>query len=135
MALIRWNDSYSVGVEEFDSQHKKLVDLINELHDAMKKGKSKDVLLHILGELANYTKVHFTLEEKYMKKYNYPDLTSHHGIHVQFVEKVLDFKDSYSSGSRILSMEIMHFLKDWLLNHIKGTDKEYTKFFNEKGLK
>lgn len=41
MPIIQWNDSLPVGVDAMDLQHKKLVNLINQLFDAMKEGKGK----------------------------------------------------------------------------------------------
>ena len=63
MPLFVWNDSYSVKVAELDNQHKKLIGLINQLYDAMKEGKGKDVLEVIFTELIEYTKNHFSAEE------------------------------------------------------------------------
>ena len=133
--IVTWDDKYSVNVSEIDNQHKKLVDLINKLHDAMKQGKSKEVLSEIISELINYTDVHFKTEEKYFDKFNYPKSDAHKTLHKNFVDKVLDFKNKYESGNAALSIEIINFLKDWLINHINGSDKEYSSFFNEHGLK
>ncbi len=43
MALIDWDKSLSVNVEEIDQQHKKLIAMINELNEAMRNGKGKEV--------------------------------------------------------------------------------------------
>lgn len=77
MALITWNENYSVKVKQFDDQHKKLIDMINELHDAMKVGKGKDVMEKILAGLIQYTVTHFANEERLMKQHNYPDYEQH----------------------------------------------------------
>ena len=135
MALINWNDSLSVDVKEIDLQHRKLIDMINELNDAMKTGKGKDVLRTIVNGLISYTGTHFKKEEQYFEKFGYPDTANHKKEHVAFVKKVTDFQDGFEKGNLPLSVEVMNFLSDWLKNHIKGTDKKYSKFFNEKGLK
>lgn len=44
MAFINWSDKLSVGVQQMDMQHKRLVELINELYEAMNSGKGNDVL-------------------------------------------------------------------------------------------
>ena len=67
MALIKWNDSFSVGVVEIDLQHQKLVALINDLNEAMLQARGKTVLTRILNELVSYTVVHFGTEEKYFE--------------------------------------------------------------------
>lgn len=133
--MFEWKDSYSVGITEFDNHHKKLVALINELHEAMKVGKSKEMMGSILNQLIDYTGFHFGAEEKYFKLYNYPDQEAHKIQHKQFVDKVSNFKTDFTVGKVMLSMEIMDFLKNWLIQHISQTDKKYGPFLNEKGLK
>ncbi|KNZ69825.1 hemerythrin-like metal-binding protein [Thermincola ferriacetica] len=135
MALMVWNDKFSVGVKELDDHHKTLVALVNELHDAMKVGKTKEIMDDILARLTDYTRFHFSAEEKYMTKYSYPQYTQHKLEHDKFTEKVLQFQKDLKDGKFAISMEIMTFLKDWLINHISGSDKKYGPFFNEHGLK
>lgn len=135
MALFTWNQNYSVNVVELDQQHKKLIDMLNELHGAMLTGKSKDVLSKILDGLIDYTGYHFTNEEKYMNQYNYPEYQLHKLEHDKLVKQVLDFQSDFRSGKIGISVQIMNFLKEWLMNHILGTDKKYGPFFNEKGLR
>lgn len=134
MSLIEWNESYSVGIKEIDLQHKKLVSYINQLHDAMKNGKSKEIINTILNGLVDYTKDHFNTEEKYMKKFNYIGYVKHKNIHDGFVQKVVMFKSKFDKGTESISIDLMHFLSDWLIKHIKGTDKKYTECFNKHGL-
>jgi len=135
MALIEWDETFSVKVAGIDKQHQKLVSMTNELHDAMKQGKGKSIMSNIIIELINYTKTHFQTEEKYFEEFGYPEKDSHKKEHSDFVNKVKEFKNDFDNGKLGLSIEIMSFLSNWLRNHIKGTDKKYSKFFNEKGLK
>jgi hemerythrin len=135
MALIKWDDSFSVKVAEIDRQHQKLISMINELNDAMKQGKGKDILGKIVNGLISYTATHFKTEENYFERFGYPDADQHKKEHIAFVQKVSDFKDGFEKGKLSLSIEVMNFLSDWLQNHIKGTDKKYSQFFNGKGLK
>jgi hemerythrin len=134
MVLMNWDDSFSVKVTEIDEQHKKLILLINNLYDAMMQGKGKDVLGSILSELANYTVTHFGTEEKYFDKFNYENTLPHKLEHKKFVEKVTEFKTKFDSGNATITIDLMNFLKDWLVNHIKGTDQKYSNCFNENGL-
>lgn len=134
MALFDWKDDYSVGVEDMDSQHKVLIVAINRLHEAMKSGKAKEIQKKILDELIDYTTVHFTAEEKIMRQYAYPGLDEQKKQHQQFVSKLAGFLEDYNSGKLMLSLEIMKFLRDWLSNHIRKIDKQYSDFFNQKGV-
>lgn len=135
MAFFVWNDRYSVGVTELDSQHKQLIKILNELFEAMTSGKTKEVLGKVLNELITYTKTHFSSEERYLQSYGYPSLTEHKKEHEAFVAKVSAFQKDFSAGKLSLSVEMSSFLKNWLVQHISGVDKKYGSFLNSKGLK
>lgn len=135
MTLIFWSDSFSVNVAEIDQQHKKLVTMINELGDAMKQRKGKDVVGKIVNDMISYTSIHFKTEEKYFDRFGYPETDHHKKEHGAFVQRVSDFKEGFENGKITLSIEVMDFLCDWLQDHIKGSDKKYSQFFNEKGLR
>lgn len=135
MSLIEWTDSLSVNIEEIDNQHRKLVGFINELHLAMRERKAKDVLGKIVEGLTDYAIVHFSTEEKYFDQFNYLKSASHKREHESFIGKVNDFKTGFDKGKIMLSMDVMDFLKDWLVKHIQKTDMAYAPFFHENGLK
>jgi hemerythrin-like metal-binding protein len=109
--------------------------MINELHDAMKSGKGKDVMGRILSGLISYTDTHFKAEEKYFAQFKYPDAAAHMKEHAAFVKKVTEFQIDFEGGRLTVSIDTLYFLRDWLQGHIKGTDKKYSSFFNEKGLR
>jgi hemerythrin len=134
MALLTWNDSYSVKVKQFDDQHKKLIDMVNELHDAMKVGKGKEVLEKILSGLIQYTVTHFANEERLMKLHNYPNYEQHKKEHNLLTLQVSDVQKQYREGNAVITMAVMTFLKEWLQTHIQGTDKSYAPFLNGKGV-
>lgn len=132
MPFIEWSDKLITGVREADEQHKKLVSLINELYDAMKQGKGKEVIDKALDELVRYAGYHFTTEETLMSKYGYPELASHKREHEAFKAKIKEFLEKKAKGEATLTMEVMTFLKDWLVKHIMGTDKKYGPFLQQK---
>lgn len=135
MAIITWDSSLSVDVSEVDRQHKKLVDLINELHDAMRVGKAKEVMSKVIKELVDYAVQHFSLEEKKMQEYQYENYTQHKVEHDQFVAKAAALQRDFNSGKVTVTLDTMTFLKDWLTKHIMGTDKKYVVCFHENGFK
>lgn len=127
MSLIEWNNSlYSVKVDQFDNDHKKLVDIINDLHSAMLKGQGKEKLNEILAELQAYTQYHFDAEEKKMTEVNFPGLQEHKKQHNELVVKLSELIQDYKNGKREVSIETFRFLKEWLFNHIQVVDKQYT---------
>ncbi|BDU51151.1 bacteriohemerythrin [Haliovirga abyssi] len=133
--FMEWTPAISTGVRIFDEEHKVLIRLINDLNDAMLEGKSKSVMGDILKELADYTVTHFSHEEEYFEKYDYPNREAHKKIHRQFVAKVEEAYKQFQNGDLTLSKDLMDFLNKWLVEHIVGTDKKgYGKFFNDKGV-
>ncbi|MGO9379278.1 MAG: bacteriohemerythrin [Dissulfurispiraceae bacterium] len=135
MAFIEWDGSLSVGVTELDDQHKKLIGIINQLNEAMKVGKGKDVMGKTIASLIEYTKYHFGAEEKILQANAYPSLIIHKKAHESLTGQVVDLQKNFGAGSLIISIEVMNFLKDWISKHIMSTDKQYSPFLKGKGVK
>jgi hemerythrin-like metal-binding protein len=133
MALFEWNDMFSVGVNSIDDQHKKLIDYVNQLHDAMMEGKANDQIAPILDGLISYTATHFAHEEKYFAQFNYENTDEHKQLHQDLVGQVMDFKGKFDSGEATLSSDLMEFLKEWLMNHIMQEDKKYVECLTSNG--
>jgi hemerythrin len=134
MPIISWSDALSVNIKEIDSQHQRLIEFVNRLHDSMKAGKGNAVLGPILSDLIKYTEFHFSTEEKYFQKYVYPEYLQHKKQHDELTQKAKDLKASFEKGKLNISIEVMNFLKEWLQNHILGSDKKYAPFLLAKGL-
>lgn len=135
MAFINWTDNLSVGVTLFDEDHKKLVSLANSLHDSITVGSQQSVLASILNELVKYTVFHFGHEEGLMIQYAYPGYEKHKQEHDVLVAKVQDYYDQVMDGKSLISLSLIGFLKEWLVNHIMGSDQAYKEFFSMKGIK
>lgn len=133
--MIQWNTQLSVGIREIDDQHQRLINLIVELNDAMRTGQGKEILKKTLRDMASYAVMHFSTEEKYFDRYQYPDSEAHKKAHQAFVQKVSAFKADYEAGRIGLTIPVMTFLSDWLKDHIMGSDQKYAPFLLEKGVK
>ena len=133
--FVTWNDTWLVGVQEVDAQHKHLVSLLNQLHEAMVQGHGKDVLGGILDSLVRYTQVHFAAEERMMEQSKYPDLVNHKREHEALTQKVLDFQKNFATGRVAMGIEVLQFLSSWLQGHIRGTDKKYVPFMHASGIR
>jgi len=133
--LIQWGPKYFIGLKEIDDQHKVLVDLINEVYRNYGKGSNKKTTIKVLEELVNYTVFHFGNEENYFKKFGYKDVANHVSQHNAFVDKIKKISTEFKNGDASISIDLVDFLKDWLINHILKTDTKYVSFFKEKGIK
>lgn len=134
VAFIEWSESLSVGIMELDDQHKRLIDLINQLNEAMKVGKGKDVMGKVLTSLVDYTKYHFGTEERLMQTHAYQSYVIHKKAHDDLTKQAMDLQKKYEAGTLMVTIEVMNFLKDWLSKHIMSTDKQYTTCFKGKGV-
>ncbi|MBI5454185.1 MAG: hemerythrin family protein [Deltaproteobacteria bacterium] len=133
MALFTWSEEYSVNVASFNGHHRKLMELINELHDSMKRGKGPEAVGVVLKSLIEYTKVHFSAEQYLMITHGYPGYEAHKAEHDALVRKVEELADKHGRGIAV-TVEVFQFLKDWLTKHIKETDGKYSSFFTSKGI-
>ena len=130
-----WKDEYSVGLDSIDQQHKKLVNLINQLQTAVDYSTGEEFEREALDELVNYTKTHFTFEEGLMKDNDYPDYEPHKAQHEKMIKEVEKVLAMYEEDHDTAMDNAVKFLKDWLIKHINGTDKQYSSFLIGKGVK
>ncbi len=135
MSLIEWTPELSVHIPSIDAQHKELVRLINELHDAMRSGRGKDEVGRILRSLASYTQTHFEYEEAAMQRAGYPSAVTHKSMHQQLTTQVRTLSANLSGGKSVLSMDVLEFLRTWLRDHILKADKAYSGHLLEKGIR
>jgi hemerythrin-like metal-binding protein len=136
MPLIEWTNELSVGIDSIDEQHKKLVNMINALNDAMLTNSSHELLGKIFTGLATYTQKHFAYEENMFAEYGYEGSEEHKRQHNELISQVVDLKEKFIANPQgTMSADLLLFLKRWLTNHIMRTDKEYTEFLISKGVK
>ncbi len=135
MAFVQWDQKLSVGIMQIDTQHKKLVSMVNEMYQAMSEGKGNDVVGKVLNDLIAYTRTHFAAEEKLMQTHGYPDFVVHKALHDQLTKQVGQMQADFKAGKVALSTKVAAFLKDWLVKHIMGTDQKYAPYLHGKGVK
>ena len=134
MVFFKWTKDLETSIPLVDREHQKLVELLNKLYNAMKRGEGTEVVGEIIGSLKRYTQTHFKNEEKLFEKLGYPKIDEHIKIHNNFVAKIVEFEREFNSGSVALSIDIMNFLRSWLKDHIAGDDQAYARYFKDKGL-
>jgi|WetSurMetagenome_2_1015567.scaffolds.fasta_scaffold35567_2 hemerythrin len=129
-----WDEKYSVGIGVIDEQHKQFVFMLDKLSMAIGQLTTKEVLIQILNDLDQYVIYHFGTEEKYFKEFNYAGAPEHIREHRNFVERLAEIKDKFAKDQLRLSLELVSFMSDWLVNHVADMDRKYIKCFNEHGL-
>ncbi len=121
--LIEWGPEFSVHVESVDAQHKVLVNIINELHEAISAARSDEAMAEVFVRLTEYTAFHFKHEETIMREHDYLNLAEHKEQHDGLIAAAMELQDDFDSGRKQMDSEIMAFLRTWLTEHIQGADK------------
>ena len=132
MPIIEWNDSYMLGVADFDDHHQHLFDLLRKIYADLLARVHTENVGSVLDELAEYSTYHFSAEERWMKEHSYPKLAEHIKEHERFSRRVAEMTSDYNSGKRKLTIEVMTFLNNWLTDHILQNDTDYSRYFANK---
>ncbi|QER42084.1 bacteriohemerythrin [Thermodesulfobacterium sp. TA1] len=126
MDYIEWNSDFEIGIKFIDNQHKMLVHIINRLYTTLflKPKFLRENILEILQELRDYTQYHFEAEEAFMESHDYPKLSQHKRAHQDFIKKIEEFYAKLPQEDlKAFGLELLSFLKKWLLSHILTLDK------------
>lgn len=133
-AFLVWDDAYNTGVHQIDEDHKKLLNMINNLRSSTLCNTGEEFERRTLQELVDYTESHFEREERLMQENGYPDYEGHKAQHDQMAQYAAGFMKRYDEqGNKVLS-DVADYLTQWLIQHINGTDMKYVEFFQEKGV-
>ncbi|BBD06984.1 bacteriohemerythrin [Desulfovibrio ferrophilus] len=131
---VYWFDGLAVNVEKIDSQHKKLIDMINGLEKAIEMRRGTSQLTLLVDEMIGYARTHFNAEEGLMNRYGYPEFDSHVAEHEAFIDKTMSLAFAPDDDEN-RPVEVLKFLREWLVNHINGTDKPLGPFLNAQGVR
>jgi hemerythrin len=128
-----WNEKFNVGIDLIDEHHKTLLGLILDLQRSLRSERiNHKVIKDTLNELSSYTRYHFTAEEKLMKKFDYPEFDAHVKEHQKFIEEVEWLIVKYEQNQQDINIEMLNFLKEWLVKHILVSDKGYSSLLEGK---
>ena len=118
MPIVQWKDEYIINVEEIDIQHQTMVKLVNNLLSSVEARKDKSELESLLFELVEYTRMHFSTEEKLMKKNADPSLELHHKEHRSLLQHLDKLVALVANGQRPTFFSDYDLSSDWMLAHI-----------------
>lgn len=131
---IVWKEEYSVGIPSLDDDHKRLIFLLNQFKTAYEYDTSAEFERQALEQLVEYTRFHFSREEDMMEEAGYADIEEHKKQHARMIAQVEEFVGLYQREGHDSLNEVSTYLTNWLINHINGTDKQYTQVMKDKGL-
>lgn len=132
---IEWSDSYLLGIDEIDSQHKQLLAIANELYDVV-NGKEDEYSVKmpaILKKLSDYTVYHFSSEEDLQKKIGYSGLDSHKLAHDFFIKEIGFQVKKISMENKSSVLSFYKYIANWVLTHIAKADKLWATYMKDSG--
>jgi len=123
----------SVGIEEMDDEHKKLISLMNELSSKCETVAPKSEIGNSLEGLVSFARKHFAAEEALMTSIHYPDLEKHRRAHADLMNRLeTEEKKFRFSEKAVLDDGFFSFLQFWIRTHIQGNDSKYGFFSNNR---
>ncbi|PLY00516.1 MAG: hemerythrin [Desulfuromonas sp.] len=128
MTFVAWDNALLVHVDPFDEHHKHLIQLINETHEKFQNKELGSELGKLFEELIAYTSYHLAAEEEWLEQQQYPDLEAHRTEHAYFLRRIEELHREFLAGDVFLGLEVITFMKSWIINHIAKTDAEYGQF-------
>jgi hemerythrin-like metal-binding protein len=128
-SLIGWSEDFALDLPEIDAQHQVLFGLIADTWDAIVARSGRKDQLRLIGDLEDYAAQHFKEEELFMQATAFPKLASHKLAHDTFVRRISAERASIEGGSPSLSLDLMRFLQNWLVDHIMVSDREYARHY------
>jgi hemerythrin len=135
MLQLEWQNRFSVGVNELDTQHKHLLSLLNQLANMSRRRVDKQEFFGMLNQFVKYAETHFASEERLMLEHGFSGLKEHSSEHVLFVAEMFAFAEKLEKNEIKAMGELVAYVRDWYVHHVLGTDREYVALFAEKGVR
>jgi len=128
MPFVDWDEIFETGVEEFDLQHKKMLQILNLIYSYYQRRLDKTMIEQVVQQLTDYFQKHFASEEAMLESIEYPEeeLAVHKNAHQEFLKAYLQ---KVQEGN---IMELLKFVKNWWVSHVFHIDKKYGEFIKMK---
>lgn len=134
MQTLEFDTNLQLGIDLIDKQHAQFFDIMNRMFAAQSSGENRELVDGVIDELAEYVSYHFRCEEELMERFDYPELAEHQRQHIRFAAMVVEIHRKFSRGEIGLETEILSYLVDWFIGHIRHEDRKYLALFREHGL-
>ncbi len=122
MAPLEWKDDYSVGIPAVDHEHRELIGLVNQLHEALALEKTEEEVAEIFGDLFRAISAHFALEERFMREQRYDQTTEHKADHERLLDELRDIMDDHRGGEGDSIERLTASVDAWFATHFQTQD-------------
>ena len=125
-----WDDQLALGISILDSQHKRLVRLINKLGLAYQhSGEKIDChFVHTAHEAIFYLDYHHRTEEKLMILLEYHNFLDHKREHEDFSQEIAARARKLDDRKQLITGQFVDFLDERLCSHIHSSDRSFAEF-------
>lgn len=133
---LAWQQGFTCGVAEIDEQHQILVDLLNVAAVRRRSEPGVEMVRRLVMDFLDYALFHFETEEFLMQCHGYAEsepeeATRHLEQHRLASLKMAAARDTLRAGETVPLDELIGFLREWLEQHIPGTDLELCAFLRK----
>ena len=125
---INLNDTYVIGIDSVDQEHRFLIGIYNDLLAKIASGHAEDLIDEIVKKLFDYADYHFASEERVMVTADFPGLDAHRRQHESFVRSLNDLVTDRSGDKGADLRRVAIFVGTWIRGHILVTDKQLGEF-------
>jgi hemerythrin len=117
-----------------DTQHKKLIDITNELYRAcLSRSQTLDaVFKESMGHMVEYVRYHFTAEQELLQRIGYPKALEHKMQHDTLIKQILEAAENYGKGKKFVPNTFVRTLRDWVFGHIAVSDQIFSDYIREQ---
>lgn len=120
------------GNQLIDSEHRHLLDTINDLMDACGQGKGREKSMEVFRYLLSYVNKHFADEEKLQARANYPEFAAHKQFHDNYKKTLEGMSQSLlTDGPTVKTLGALNQQVAVLVSHIRMMDKKMAKYLRE----
>lgn len=124
MEIIEWQDKFSVGNDEIDSQHKGLFEILNSIVRDHYPNVRSPKLDELFKKFEEYADKHFSFEQEYMKQIDYPCYETQISQHEYYMNKLSELmRDEFTVPN-----DVHNFLRNWLVNHVLKCDGQIREY-------
>jgi hemerythrin-like metal-binding protein len=131
---LTWNHASLIGVKAMDDQHGVLMDTLNEIRLALVLGRGRDQVNEALNRLIEFTRMHFSSEERLLEQHGYPGMAEHRDAHQRLLIQIEEAANRAHHDDELHMQSMLLFLRDWYFDHVEGLDRQYGAWLNERGI-
>lgn len=132
--MYKWTPDLSLGNDAIDKEHQQLFELLDHYYNGLVNNGPRMELIELINSMLEYANLHFANEETLMYNLKYPDVEHHIELHRSFAAQATEFYEMVSQGRLLLTLQVTNYIKDWLVDHIKGEDFKLIVYAKSTGL-